>query len=140
MANALFNPGREGFLDGTIDYDTAVIKVVLGRAYTYDATDKFVSDLTSHVAVATSAAFAGKTVTDGIADANDITFTAVGAGAACNSLIIYQASAVGGGGDVAAAAQRLIAFIDTATGLPVTPNGGDITITWDSGANKIFKL
>lgn len=34
----------------------------------------------------------------------------------------------------------LIAYIDTATGLPVTPNGGDITIAWDSGANKIFKL
>ena len=41
---------------------------------------------------------------------------------------------------MAAAAQRVIAFIDTATGLPVTPNGGDITITWDNGANKIFKL
>jgi len=30
--------------------------------------------------------------------------------------------------------------IDTATGLPVTPNSGDITIAWDSGANKIAKL
>ncbi|GAI46620.1 unnamed protein product, partial [marine sediment metagenome] len=34
----------------------------------------------------------------------------------------------------------LIALIDTATGLPVTPNDGDITIAWDNGANKIFKL
>jgi hypothetical protein len=36
--------------------------------------------------------------------------------------------------------EPLIAYIDTATGLPVTPNGGDITIAWDSGANRIFKL
>ena len=28
----------------------------------------------------------------------------------------------------------------TSSGLPVTPNGGSITITWDNGANKIFKL
>jgi hypothetical protein len=34
----------------------------------------------------------------------------------------------------------LIAYIDTATGLPVTPGGGDIDITWDNGSNKIFKL
>lgn len=28
----------------------------------------------------------------------------------------------------------------TGSGLPVTPNGGNITVTWDTGANKIFKL
>lgn len=28
----------------------------------------------------------------------------------------------------------------TAAGLPVTPNGGDITVAWDNGANRIFKL
>jgi hypothetical protein len=28
-----------------------------------------------------------------------------------------------------AATDALIAFIDTGTGLPVTPNGGDITVT-----------
>jgi hypothetical protein len=140
MANALFNPGREGFLDGTIDWDTAVIKASLVRSYTFDATDKFVSDLSGATLVATSAALSSKTVTDGIADAADVTFSAVAAGAAITSIVIYQASAVGGGADVASSAQRLIAFIDTATGLSVTPNGGDITITWDNGANKIFKL
>ncbi len=36
--------------------------------------------------------------------------------------------------------ERLVAYIDSATGLPVIPNGGDITITWDSGANRIFAL
>jgi hypothetical protein len=28
----------------------------------------------------------------------------------------------------------------TGSGLPVTPNGGNIVVTWDNGANKIFKL
>ena len=32
-------------------------------------------------------------------------------------------------------------YIDSGfTGLPVTPNGSDLTIVWDSGSNKIFKL
>lgn len=140
MANALFDPGREGFLDGTVDFDTAVIKVALVRSYTFDAADKFVADLSGATLVATSAALGSKTVTNGIADAADITFTAVGAGAAITSIVIFQSSAVGGGGDVASSAQRVIAFIDTATGLPVTPNGGDITITWDAATNRIFKL
>ncbi len=136
----LFDPGREGFLAGEIDWDTAVIKVVLGRGYTFNAAHKFISDLTGHTAVATSAALGTKTVTSGVADAADFTYTAVAAGAACPYLIIYQASAVTGGADVAATAQRLIAYIDNATGLPVTPNGGDISVAFDNGVNRIFRL
>ena len=38
-----------------------------------------------------------------------------------------------------AGTSRLIAYIDTGvTGLPVTPNGGDINITWDAAG--IFTL
>jgi hypothetical protein len=28
----------------------------------------------------------------------------------------------------------------TGAGLPVTPNGGNITVTYDSGVNRIFAL
>lgn len=142
MANALFAPGREGFLAGEIDFDTAVIKVALVRSYTFSSAHKFVSDVTGAGGVlhVTSAALASKTVTNGTADAADITFTAVTANASGHSLLVFQSSAVGGGADVAATAQRVIAWIDTGTNLPVTPNGGDITVAWDSGANKIFTL
>lgn len=143
MASVLFDPGREGFLDGSIDYDTAVIKVSLVRGYTFSAAHKFVSDVTGAggtLVATTSSGLASKTVTSGVADAADITFTAVAAGAAIPALIVYQSSAVTGGADVAATSQRLIAYIDTATGLPVTPNGQNITITWDNGSNRIFKL
>lgn len=142
MSNALFGPGREGFLAGEIDWDTAVIKMALVRGYTFSSAHKFVSDVTGAggTLVATSAAFASKTITNGTADAADVTYTAVGAGAAIPALVIFQSSAVTGGADVAASAQRLIAFIDAYTGLPVTPNGGDITVTFDNGTNKIFTL
>lgn len=142
MANALFDAGREGFLDGSIDWDTAVIKVALVRGYTFSAAHKFVSDITtaSGVLAATSAALASKTVTGGVADAADITFTAVASNASNHSLLIFQSSAVTGGADVAATAQRVIGWIDTGTNLPIVPNGGDVTIAWDNGTNKIFKL
>jgi hypothetical protein len=141
MASALFDPGREGFLAGEIDYDTAVIKASLMRGYTFNAAHKFVSDVVATgTLVGTPVALASKTITAGVADAADTTWTAVPTGAACDTILIYQASAVTGGADVANTAQRVICLIDTGTGLPVTPNGGDIISAWDNGANKIFKL
>jgi hypothetical protein len=142
LANALFDPGREGFLDGTIDWDTAVIKVALVRGYTFSAAHKFVSDVTGAggTLAATSSALASKTVTNGVADAGDITFSAVASNGSNHYLLIFQSSAVTGGSDVAASAQRVIGYIDTGTNIPAVPNGGDITVAWDNGANKIFKL
>lgn len=148
MANGLYDPGREGFLAGEIDWDTAVIKAALvrltaGGAPVFTATQKFLSELTAtHTVAATSAALSAKTVAAGVADAADLTpaFAAVAANANNHVLVIYQASAVTGGADVASTAQRLIAWLDTGTNLPVVPNGGDINIAWDNGANKIFKL
>ena len=145
MANAVYDLGREGFLAGEIDWDTAVIKASLVRGYTPNlTTHKFVSDVTGAggTLVATSGAFASKTVAAGVADAADIAYTAVAAGAAIPYILIYQSSAVTGGADVATSAQRVIALLDSSTSvaLPVTPNGGDINVAWDAGANKIFKL
>lgn len=148
MANALYDPGREGFLAGEIDWDTAVIKVALvrltaGGAPVFTASQKFMSDLVAtHTIAATSAALASKTVTNGIADAADQTpmFSTVASNANNHVLVVFQSSLVTGGGDTTQNAQRLIAWIDTGTNIPVVPNGGDINVAWDNGANKIFKL
>jgi len=135
MANALYDKGREGFLDGSIDWDTDNIKLVLidEADDTIDlANDEDLADRAVASRVATSANFVSKTVTAGVADAADVTLTAV-TGDQAESTDIYQDSGV-------ETTSRLICNIDTATGLPVTPNGGDITHEWDSGANRIFKL
>lgn len=131
MANALYDKGREAFLSGDITWDGDNIKCVLTREVPDTANDQFLSDVAS--TVSTSSNLTGQDVTNGIADAADVTFTAVAAGAAINYLLIYQDAGV-------STASRLIAAIDTATGLPVTPNGGDIEVQWDNGADKIFKL
>jgi hypothetical protein len=138
MANALYDKGRENILGGDIDWDAATIKAVLTR-HSGDtpiiATDDALDDISAGTA-ATSAALATKTKTDGVAGAADDPdfFPAVTAGAACNSVSLYKDTGT-------PSTSLLICFIDTAGAtLPVTPNGGDIGVTWDSGANKIFKL
>lgn len=135
MANALYDKGREKFLTGAINWSSDAIKAVLVDAADYTvnlATHEFLSDIPSGGRVATSANFGTKTTTAGVADAADITFTAV-TGDPSEALVIYKDTG-------SAATSPLIAYIDNATGLPVTPNGGDITVTWDNGSNKIFKL
>ncbi len=140
MANTVFNPAREGFLAGEIDWDTAVIKVALVRSYTVSAAHKFVSDVTGAGGVlgATSAALTSKTVTSGTADAADVTFTAPAANGSNHSLLVFQSSAVAGGADVAASAQRVICWLDTGTNLPITLNGGDVAVAWN--ASGIFSI
>jgi hypothetical protein len=134
MANALYDLARQKFLTGAISWSTDDIKLVLVDTASYTvnlATDEFLSSIPAGIRVATSGNLASKTTTAGVADAADVTFAAV-TGAQSEALVIYKDT-----GDAATSA--LIAYIDTATGLPVTPNGGDITIVWDSGS-KIFKL
>lgn len=142
MASQMFSKAREGFAIGEVDWDTAVIKAALVRGYTFDDTDKFVSDViggggTIH---GTPVALASKTATNGILDADDVTFTTPAANANDHYILLYQSSAVGGGADVAAGSQRVVAWIDTATGLPIQPNGSNVTLAWDSGTNKIAHL
>lgn len=135
MANALYDKGRQGFLDGSIDWDTDDIRAILidTGAYTVNlATHANLDDVAAASRIAVSAALGTKTVVDGVADAADVTFTAV-TGVSVEAIVLYKHTGV-------EATSRLIAYIDTATGLPVTPNGGDIKITWADTASKIFKL
>jgi hypothetical protein len=135
MANALFDKARQRFLEGQFNWTTDTIKAVLVDSGTFTvnlSAHEFLSDVGGGARISTSGAFTGKATTGGAADANDVTFTSV-TGASIEAIIIYKDT----GSD---ATSPLIAYIDTATGLPITPNGGDIITTWDNGANKIFKL
>ena len=132
--NALFNPGREGFLDGSIDWDSDDIRVMLVKdTYSFDAADKFLSDLGA-VGNGRSSSLTGKTVTDGVADAADTSLFATDY-ALCDALVLFQHT----GADATA---RVIAYIDSASsGLPVLPSAGQtVDIAWNNGADRIFKL
>jgi hypothetical protein len=62
----------------------------------------------------------GVSVAAGDVDIPDFTFTLV-SGASCESLVFY-------GHTGTESTAPLMAYYDAATGLPVTPNGGDIDV------------
>lgn len=139
MANALYDKAKEGFLNGDIDLIADDIKVVLvntvgtGTLYSVNTTTHtFLSDIPAAARIATSGNLVGKTTTGGAFEAGDASFTNV-SGVQCEALVIYQDT-------LNATTSRLIAFLDQGTGLPITPNGGNITVQWDNVANYIFKL
>lgn len=140
MTNAPFTGFLEGILDGSIDLDTAVIKAAFIRGYTFSAADKFMSAvLGTGTLNGTPVALAGVSVTGGVLDANDTAITTT-ANATNHGIILYQASAVTGGADVATSAQRTICYLDVGTGLPIQPGTGSTPIAWDNTTNKILKV
>jgi len=119
---------------GGVNLDTDTIKVALvdTGTYTYSAAHDFYNDVSAGV-VGTPQTIANTTIASGVFDGDNVTFTSV-TGNSVEALVIYKDTGN-------AATSNLIMYIDTGvTGLPVTPNGGNITITWDNGANKIFAL
>jgi hypothetical protein len=135
MANGLFDKARAAFLDGNISWTGDNIKVVLvDDTYTANlATHEFLSDVSSTSRVSVSGLLTTKDSTNGVADADDVSFPLVPNNKQVKALIIFQEN-------LDESSSKLIAYIDTATGLPFTGNGGPITLQWDNGANKIFKL
>jgi hypothetical protein len=133
MANAIYPKYKEALLDASSNSDlndgTVKAALVDTGTYTYNAAHDFLDDLSG--VVGTAQTIANTTVTSGLFDGDNVTYTAV-TGNTAEAIVIYIDTGVAG-------TSRLVAYIDTSvTGLPVTPNGGDITITWN--ASGIFQL
>ena len=133
MANSLYPKAKEAFLNGSINMvaNTVTIALVDTGVYTYSSSHQYRNEV-SNSAVISSTTLANKTITNGVFDADDATFSSV-TGANCEALLIFQDTGV-------QSTSRLIAYIDSATGLPILPNGGDISVAFSSGSSKIFAL
>ena len=135
MANTLFDFARQRFLEAQINWMTDTIKVILvdTGAYTpQTAVHQYLADISIAARIAGPVTLTSKTTTGGAADGADVTFTSV-TGPSIEAIVIYIDTGT-------ESTSPLVAFIDTATGLPITPNGGDIIVTWGNGVNKIFKV
>ena len=138
MANAIYPKWKETIMkaEANSELDSAegatgvFVALVDTGTYTYSAAHQFYSDLSG--IVGTDQEITTKTQTNGTFDGSDVTFTSV-SGATVEALVIYRKN---GGANTT---WPLIAYIDTGvTGLPVTPNGGNIDVTWN--ASGIFTL
>lgn len=136
MANALYDAGREGFLGGDIDWDADTIKCILvdTAAYTVNLfAHDFIDDVAIGARVGTAVILSSKTKDTGVADAADVSFTGLVGAPSIEALIIFKDTGV-------ESTSRLIAYIDTASGLPVSAGATQVDVVWSSGPNRIFKL
>jgi hypothetical protein len=139
MANALFNPARAGFLTASMGWLAGSVPgtwvpYIMG-SWNRDDSAVFLSDIPAAVWRARGTYLVSKTVASGIADAADTTLAGVGSAGSATAVYIVAVN------ETNASQTSLLGFIiDTASGLPFLPNGGDVNVVWDDGANRIFKL
>ena len=128
MANKVYPKYKEALLQASANSAlTGTLKVALIDAadYTYDDSHQFFSDVAGAAVVGTPQTLANKTYVNGILDADDATIPSV-SGDQSEALLLYLDTGTN-------STSRLVAYIDTGvTGLPVTPNGGDINIGWNA--------
>ena len=138
MANAVYDLFKQELMKGVANNELDSAEGATGvycalvdtGTYTFSQAHQFYSSLSG--IVGTDQEILTKTQAAGVFDGTDLTFTAV-SGNSVEALVLYRKNAG------ANTTWPLIAYIDTGvTGLPVTPNGGNITITWN--ASGIFKL
>lgn len=126
MANAIYPKFKQYLLDhsNNTDINSNNVKVALIDLadYTYSATHDFLDDIAGAAIVDTSGNLTTKTIVDGVFDSDNPVFSAA-SGDISEALILYVDTGV-------SSTSPLIAYYDTGvTGLPVTPNGGDINVT-----------
>lgn len=131
MASAVYPKALQSFLTANpaIDVDTDTIKVAavdLTADYTYSSSHQFKSSVTSYSG-STDATLASVTGTSGTMDAADLApawaSLAQSTTKTIGALVVYKDTGN-------AATSPLICYIELTSA--VTPNGGDINITWNA--------
>lgn len=140
MANSFFTSYLNGILGAhatTVDLDANTIKMYLhdnGVTALNAGTQSFYNTISGGL-VGTAYTLANKTNTGGIGVFDNTVdpapaFTAV-SGATVEALVFFKDTGTPTTSD-------LICYFDTATGLVLTPNGGDVNVTFN--ASGIFKV
>ena len=132
MANVFYAKGIEAFLEGSIAALSDTIKVSLvTTGYTPNtSTDQYYNIISGGNITAAGVALGSKSGAGGALSAANLIWTSV-SGSASAYVIVWKDTGT-------SSTSPLICIIDTATGLPVTPNGGDITVAWSGGV--VFTL
>lgn len=139
MASAVYPLFKQKLLSLTdqIDFDVDTIKarlVNITTDYTYNAAHDFINDVTQYSGT-TDQTVAITSVTNGAvkATAASETWTAVTIDGTktVGAVVLYKDTGN-------AATSPLICYIELPSA--ITPNGGDITVTWDTSPDYIFTL
>lgn len=144
--STLYDIGRRGFLTeitvngftGQIDWESDDFRVALIDTVEYsvdEVSHTSMDDVPGAAIVADTALVSPVALSDGTASAANTVFSSV-SGNTSSAVLIYRDNGTSEPED-----NVLIAYIDSSiSGLPVSPNGGDITVLWNGGDGKIFRL
>lgn len=163
MANAIFDIARKKFALNELKWDATPFAGATMVAMLYDTTPADGQGSTVNMSTLLTTAesltgfdlsnltvnnsgghLRGKTTmtgltveTNGACNAPQVTFSSVTStpGNSATGILIVAVDASNDPADCIP-----VVWIDSATGLPITPNGGNIIVTWDTGVNKIFRL
>lgn len=139
MANALFQSYRTLALTTPPNLSSLTIKAMFvdhADDTPVIATDNFIDDIASAARVPalgscpTLGTKTTGTIAAGVFDAADTVFSTL-SGDQSESLILFEDSGV-------EATSDLLAYWDTASGLPVTPTGANVTVVWSSSGIFTF--
>lgn len=130
MASAIYPEYKQFLLEGAANTSLNVDDATNGpfcalidtADEAYNAADSFFSDITGAGIIGTDQRITAPTVANGLFDGADLTYTAV-TGDPLEALIIYRKNSG------ANTTWKLVCFID---GISVTPNGGNITVTFNA--------
>lgn len=132
MSNALYPKFKEFLLDALLT-GTVKVQLVDTAVYTYSASHQYLSDIPSGARVGSPVTLTSKTGTNGVFDSADPTWTGLTAAPSIEAVVYYIDTGVEG-------TSRLVYFLDTATGLPISAGATGGTLVQDNGANRIFAL
>ncbi len=136
MANFIYGKAKESLLNGQFNISSDSLKVLLvtDSYVPSQNVDQFVSNISGSYIKERTSSLTNVTNILGVIDADDVSVVQY-SGLAFKALVIYKDS----GTD---STSRLLAYIDTATGIPFLGINAttDITINWSNGSNKIISL
>ena len=140
MADTPYALGMSALFNGTYDLAGGTMKLMLvniaGGHYTPNfVTDQFLSAIASGDRVSSTAALTGISVVAGTGpkstfDAANTVFSSV-TGAACGAVVAYLDTGN-------PATSPLIFYFDSWSGLPVTPTGSDINVTFSGSGIAVM--
>lgn len=136
MASGMYSKGVAAIMGGDIDLVNHTISAIListAGSYTPDlSADTFQTDIPEASQVA-EVILTSKTIDGRTFRADAVVFPSVAAGADLVAVALIKDSGT-------QASSNLICYLDNAVEFPITPDGTNVTIVWDTGAEGIFTL
>lgn len=134
MASGIYDKGLAEIMSGNIDLINADLSCGLVNSTLYTPDFAGHADLSSvpEAALISEADLTGKSLDNTTFRADDTVFPQVAGDEVSAVLIFVNADTV--------EASKLVCYLDSAIEFPITPDGTDITVRWDSGQNGIFRL